>query len=159
MKSFKNTQASNSVTRFIPIQIYRPTTSEHAARVRIQCVGAPYCTATCAEALGIRGHFLTAKMSETVVNGTTAYIHQASKMVMSASNGETSNGVHPNPVSKIAANASNGETSSCFKPCRPSKMDTSESNGDAYSHNISSSLPEQVADLSVSCAQFSSAQV
>ncbi len=91
-------------------------------------------------------------MSERVVNGTTA--HPASKMVMSVSNGESSNDIHPNPVSKMAANASNGEVSSCFKPCRPSKMDTSASNGDTNGHNLSSPLPEQVADLSVSFAQL-----
>ena len=96
-------------------------------------------------------------MNEKVVNGTTAYLHPASKMVMSASNGEKSNGIHPNPVSKMAANASNGEMSSCFKPCRP--VDTSASNGDTNSHNFSSPLPEQVADLSVSFAQLPSAHV
>lgn len=113
------------------------------------------------------GHILPAKMSEKVVNGTTAYLHPASKMVMSASNDEKSNGIHPNPVSKMAANASNGEMSSCFKPCRPvdtsaSNGDTSRcnaSNGDTNSHNFSSPLPEQVADLSVSFAQLPSPHV
>ena len=113
------------------------------------------------------GHILPAKMSEKVVNGTTAYLHPASKMVMSGLNGETSNGIHPNPVLKMAANASDGEMSSCFKPCRPvdtsaSNGDTNRydaSNGDTNSHNFSSPLPEQVADLSVSFAQLPSAHV
>ena len=123
------------------------------------------------------GHILPAKMSEKVVNGTTAYLHPASEMVMSASNDEKSYGIHPNPVSKMAANASDREMSSCFKPCRPvdtsaSNGDTSRynasngdtnshnaSNGDTNSHNFSSPLPEQVADLSVSFTQLPSAHV
>ena len=74
---------------------------------------------------------LREKMSEGVVNGTTACLHPASKMDTSASNGETNGCLYPDPASKMNASTSNGE---------------------ANTHNLSP-LPEQVADLSVSSVQ------